>query len=144
MKKFEFWQKWIFVTTLILIVYGLGVAFFSQTAIFNCLLNNQINTVFWGTAQVTEVVLRFQKFIYGVLGAVTAGWGITLAFIAHYPFKKKEIWAWNSLVLGICVWFAIDTGFSIYYNAYSNALINTLLLIVAGLPLMATKKEFKK
>ncbi len=144
MNKFEFWRKWFFAATLIVIVYGLGLAFFGQTAIFNYFLNNQINTAFWGTTQITGNVLRFQRFIYGVLGAVVAGWGVILAFIASYPFKKKEKWAWESLVLGVCVWFIIDTGFSAYYGAHSNALINVLLFIIAGVPLILTRNEFRK
>ena len=144
MNRFLFWQKWFFSITLIIIIYGLGLAFFNQTVIFNYLLNNQVNAAFWGTTKVTEEVLKFQRFIYGVLGATAAGWGIILAFIAHYPFRKKEKWVWNSLVLGICIWFVTDTGFSIYYEAYSNALINTILLIAVGLPLILTKDEFKK
>jgi len=144
MNKFEFWQKWFFVTTLIVIVYGLGLAFFGQTDFFNYLLNNQINTAFWGTTQATEDILKFQRFIYGVLGAVVAGWGIVLAFVASYPFKKEEKWVWISLVLGMCVWYITDTGFSVYYKAYSNALINTLLLIIVGIPLILTRNEFRK
>lgn len=144
MNKFDFWQKWFFITALIIIVFGLNLAFFGQTVIFNYLINNQINNAFWGTTQIPKDALKYQRFIYGVLGAVVAGWGIVLAFIAQYPFKKKEKWVWKSIILGASIWFITDTGFSVYYNAYNNALMNTLLFIIIGLPLILTKNEFRK
>jgi len=144
MNKFNFWQKWFFITALIIIALGLGLSFFGHTILFNSLINNQINIALWGATQIPKDALNYQRFIYGVLGAVVAGWGIILAFIAQEPFKKKEKWAWKSIVLGLSIWFITDTGFSIYYKAYNNALMNTLLFILVGLPLISTKNEFIK
>lgn len=144
MNKFNFWQKWFFITALIIIVLGLGLAFLGQTTIFNCLINNQINNAFYGTPQIPEDAFKYQRFIYGVLGAVVAGWGIVLAFIAQHPFKKKEKWVWKSIILGASFWFITDTGFSVYYKAYNNALMNTLLFIIIVLPLILTRNEFKR
>ena len=68
--------------------------------------------------------------------------GITLAYIARYPFGRKERWAWNGLVFGLLVWFVLDTALSIFYRVYFNAAFNTALLILTGLPLVFTRKEF--
>jgi hypothetical protein len=38
-------------------------------------------------AELPESTLKFQGWIYGVLGAAIAGWGTLIAFWALYPFK---------------------------------------------------------
>lgn len=63
-------------------------------------------------------------------------------FKAHYPFKKKEKWAWNCLVVGLLVWFVLDTSISLNYKVYFNAVFNTALLISAILPAVFTLKYF--
>ena len=144
MKNIHFWVKWLFITCLIVIAYGLGLVFFSQSALFDLLINDRINMTFWGTTRVTPDILTFQSFIYSVLGATAAGWGILLAFMVQYPFRNKEKWAWNAIALAIATWFVLDTGYSVYYQAYINAIINTILLVALGLPLLVTRKEFMK
>lgn len=129
---------------MIVILYGLGLAFFGQSLIYNVLLNNQINRAFWGTTPLTDSVIAYQKFVYGVLGTVVGGWGVILLFITHYPFRRKEKWAWIGLTLSLTFWFFTDTPISLYYGAYSNALMNTLMIVALGLPLYCTRKEFTK
>ncbi|MGB6067906.1 MAG: hypothetical protein WBG50_24125, partial [Desulfomonilaceae bacterium] len=85
---------------------------------------------------------EFQQWVYGVWGATIAGWGAFMAFIAYYPFAQKERWAWNCIVTGLAIWFVLDTTLSIYHRVYFNAAFNTALLILAGLPLAATRKDF--
>ena len=70
------------------------------------------------------------------------GGGGVIAFIAHYPFSKRERWSWNSLVFGLGVWFVLDTSLSIVYKVYFNVAFNTALLILTGLPVLVTRKEF--
>ena len=100
MYSFSFWQKWMFTVAIIVIFFGLALAFLNQTTLFDTLFNNQINPEFWSTSQVDENISAFQGWIYGVLGSTVAGWGILIASIAYYPFKRKEKWAWNSLTVG--------------------------------------------
>ncbi len=87
-------------------------------------------------------ILGFQHWIYGVWGATIAGWGVFLTFISYFPFRNKEKWAWNCLSLGLLVWFVLDTSISLFYSVYFNAAFNTALLILAGLPIFFTRKEF--
>ena len=117
------------------------MALLSGSPLFD-LFNRQIDPAFWGAGAVGDGAKEFQKWIYGVWGATIAGWGIFLAFIAHYPFAKKEKWAWNCLVLGLLVWFILDTLISLNYRVYFNAVFNTGLLILAGLPIVFTRKHF--
>ena len=142
MDKFSFWQKWLFLVSLIITIFGILLALFNQTSIFNFLFNNQINSSFWNTDSNTPEIINFQNWIYGVLGATVAGWGIFMAFIAYYPFQKREKWSWNCLVCGMIVWFILDTSISIIFKVFFNACFNSLVLILVILPLIFTRKDF--
>ena len=133
------------------------MAFFNRTAPFIALFDEQINPVFWenpyGTTGfdltptfIFEPVLcdidPFLGFIYGVLGATMAGWGVVLAFVIHHPFRNKERWAWNALALAFSLWYLADTAISLSFGVIFNALFNTVIFIAAMIPLFFTRKEF--
>jgi hypothetical protein len=141
MQKFSFWQRWLFVVGLGIAAFGILMAFLSGTPLFD-LFNRQIDPAFWPTGSSLGSIRPFQQWLYGIWGATIAGWGVFVTFIAHYPFRNKEKWAWNCLVLGLLVWFVLDTGLSIFHRVYFNVAFNTMLLILAGLPAIFTRKEF--
>ncbi len=141
MANFSFWQRWLFIVSIAISVFGVIMAFLSGTSLFD-LFNRQIDPAFWGTNPVDDAARQFQHWIYGVWGATIAGWGIVMAYVAHHPFKKKERWSWNSLVIGLLIWFVLDTSLSVFYKVYFNAAFNTTLLALVGLPVMFTRKEF--
>lgn len=140
---FSFWQKFLFVVSLIIIAFGISLALLNGTFIFKLLID-QINNAFWSADNITNEISRFQQWIYGAWGATVAGWGIILAFIVYYPFKKKETWSWTCIFVGIMVWFVIDTLISLYYQVYFNAIFNIILFISVVLPLIFTRKSFKE
>jgi len=142
MDRFSFWQRWLLVVSWVVVAFGLLLALFNQTPVFDFLFNKQINPVFWGAAPLAVQTITFQRWIYGVLGATVAGWGLTMSFIAHYPFGSKERWAWNCLATGMLVWFITDTSLSLYFKVVFNALFNVLLLVAVFLPLIFTKRHF--
>lgn len=139
--RFDFWQKWLFVVSIVIVLFGTFMAFFNQTPLFS-VFNEQIDPVFWEGSRVPEDAARFQGWAYGVWGATVAGWGIFIAFLIHFPFKRREPWAWNSLVTGLGFWYLLDTGISLYYGVVFNAVFNSLLLVAVALPLAFTRKNF--
>jgi hypothetical protein len=141
MSNFPFWQRWLFVVGIGIACFGILMAVLSGTPLFD-LFSRQINPAFWGREESLGTILRFQHWIYGVWGATISGWGVFLAFIARYPFRNKEKWAWNCLAIGLLVWYVLDTSLSIFYKVYFNAAFNTALLILAGLPVVFTRKAF--
>jgi hypothetical protein len=142
MGHFSFWQKWLFVTGLLLALFGVTFALFGGTPLFE-IFDTQINPVFWGSVEIPDLAAgEFQRWIYGVLGATIAGWGVFLAFIAHYPFKNREPWAWNCILTGIIVWYVLDTGISLYFRVYFNAVFNAVLLALVVIPLGFSRKHF--
>ena len=139
--NFSFWQRWLLVVGVVISVLGIMIVLLSGTALFD-MFNRQINPVFWGPNTVEDNAKGFQQWIYGVLGATMAGWGVFMTFITHYSFRNKEKWAWNCMFVGMLVWFVLDTSISIFHKVYFNAVFNTGLLIIAMLPVVLTRKYF--
>ncbi len=140
MVRFAFWQKWLFILGLLITVFGAGLSLLGGTPFQGP--NSPIDTVFWGIERTANSVVDFQQWIYGVLGATMAGWGVFTAFIAFYPFKKRERWAWNCLIAGLLLWYVLDTAVSLNFKVYFNAVFNTVLMALGLLPLAFTREEF--
>ena len=71
-----------------------------------------------------------------------AGWGVCIAFIAAVPFKRKERWAWNCLVIAVSLWFVIDTFLSWRFGALFNVVFNVLVFLAAMAPLLFSRMCF--
>lgn len=142
MSSFGFWQKWLVGFGLYVVAFGLSFAVFGQSRLMDIVFNNQIDPAFWGVAEPTATAREFQAFVYGVLGATMAGWGVFIAFIAHYAFKAKEPWAWNCIATGMIVWFVVDQFVSLRYGVGFNVALNTAFLLFVTLPLVFTRRSF--
>ena len=142
MDSFNFWHKWLLVCSIILVVFGLVMAFFNQTPLFDLLFNERVNPSFWGNKQLDGTITHFQGWAYGVLGATVAGWGVMVFFNIQYPFKNRQRWAWTASALSITVWYIVDTWISLAFGVYFNALFNTMILLLFALPLIFTRKQF--
>lgn len=81
-------------------------------------------------------------FAHGILGAVMAGWMITIVALARGPFMAGERYAWNAIAGPLAGWYAIDTGFSLAHGVWGNVLLNTALAVLFGLPLIRSRRLF--
>jgi len=133
---------WLFCVGLYLCVFGLVLAFFSNSSLIDVVFNNHIDPVFWGSDTVPENALHFRGWIYGVLGSTIAGWGVFIAFLAGNAFKRKEKWARNCIFWGILIWFVPDTILSAYHGIGFNVGFNIVLLLLFMFPLICTRKHF--
>jgi len=141
MTRFLFWQRWLAAVGLILVLFGLVLAFWGQGWLMGLALNSRIDPVFW-PGGLPEEARRFQGFIYGVLGGTISGWGVMIVFLAARPFRERQRWARNCLALGIGLWYLVDTSLSAHYRVFFNVGFNTLLLALVMVPLAATRREF--
>jgi hypothetical protein len=141
MNRFSFWQNWLFFLSLGITAFGIFMALFNQSPLFD-LFNQQINLSFSGSAPLPEGVTSLQNWLYGVWGATITGWGIFLSFVAYFPFRQGEKWAWNCLVAGLGLWFVLDTGVSWRYGVSFNVIFNIVVAFATGLPLVFTRKAF--
>jgi hypothetical protein len=142
MKGFDFWQKWLLGLGLVMVCFGLALAFLSGTVVFS-ILDQQINPVFWKGVLPPEFTF-FQRWVYAVLGATMAGWGVCVAFMAHFPFRRRERWIWNALAWAIGVWFCVDTAYSLLFRVYFNAVFNIIIFLAALAPLTFTRRHFRR
>jgi hypothetical protein len=141
MRWFLFWQRWLLIASLLVAAFGLALALAGRTPLF-ALFNSRIDPLFWGPGPLPPGSERFVRWVYGAWGATVAGWGLLLAYVAQHAFKQRQPWAWNALALGLAVWYALDTYFSLQQGVAINALLNTVLLAVLGLPLALTRRSF--
>lgn len=140
--SFLFWQRWLLILSLVIIAFGFGMALLNNTPLFD-LLNRQVDPVFWKAQPLPAQALAFRGWIYGLLGATMAGWGVFIAFLAQNAFRRRERWAWNCILLGILAWYIPDSGISLAYGVVFNAIFNTVLLALVALPLVFTRKDFE-
>jgi hypothetical protein len=142
MASAKFWDRWLLFVGWLLVVFGLLLGFLNQTQLFDVAFNRQINLVFWPDEVPAESIESFQAWIYGVLGFTVSGWGVFIVFLARYPFRKRERWARDCVIVGITLWYITDTSISLYFGVTFNAVFNTVLAGLVYAPLVATRGEF--
>jgi hypothetical protein len=141
-RQFAFWQRWLVAVSAIVVIFGLFMAFFNRTPLFD-LFNQGVDPAFWGTGAPPVEAQRFQRWAYGVLGATMAGWGVFFLFLTHQAFRRGERWAWNTILAGVLLWFVVDEFISVTSGVYFNAAFNLVFLVLIGLPLIFTRRHFE-
>lgn len=80
---------------------------------------------------------RAMRFGVGLMGAVTIGWGLTIAFLLPV-ISAAGARGWRALTLALIIWYVIDGIISITTGFGVNAVSNTALAIAYFIPLMAS------
>jgi hypothetical protein len=137
MTNIRLWRYWLLVVSIFIIVFGTVMALFNSTIVF-MFFNAQINPVFWGGSSVPAPAQAFQAWVYGAWGATVMGWGVSMFFIAYYPFREPERWTWNTVFFSVIFWYILDTGISWIFGVFINVLLNTTILILVLIPLVFT------
>jgi hypothetical protein len=137
--RFTFWQTWLVMVGIVITCFGILLVLLPEIPLFD----RQVNPVFWGGVEAPSPARNFQAWVYDVLGATVAGWGLLVVFIARHSFRRRERWAWNGLAGTLILWYILDTTASLYHGVIFNALFNTGLLLLAGLPLLFTHSQFQ-
>jgi hypothetical protein len=143
--RFHFWQQWLFYSSLLFALFGLVLAFYGNNPLFEP-YHRMLASIFFQQQSLPEDTRLLYTFVMGPMGATIAVTYLLLAYIAHYPFRRKEKWARNAIVVAFSVWFITDTIVSMHYGVYFQALVLHLLISVPqkALPLIFTWKEFEK
>ena len=140
MSYFRIWRYWLLGVSVFITAFGLFMALLNHTILFS-LFNTQINPTFWGSTPVPAPAQAFQAWIYGAWGATVMGWGITMIFIAYYPYGQQERWAWKAVLVSVLSWYIIDTTISWLFAVIINVIFNTTILILVIIPLLFTLQE---
>ncbi len=137
---FEFFRLWLLAVSCAMVAAGAAMAVTSGTPLFAA-LNRLIDPAFWAAAPDPQT-RRFQAWLYGIMGAVMAGWGLSIAIVVANAFASHQAWAWWSVTAGVLLWFPLDTGRSLLQRVYANAIVNVALLAVLAIPLIGTFGDF--
>ncbi len=129
----KFWQVWLNIWSLGVILFGLVLAGagFAATDAIAVILHD-----FMGPAPFAPTPSL--RFGFGLMGAVTMGWGGTLlvTFKAlHLLDRPRATPLWRVLVGVVLAWFAIDSTISITNGFWMNAVSNMLLTILFLIPI---------
>ncbi len=144
-RRFHFWQQWLFYSSLLFAAAGLVLALLGNNPLFRP-YHRMLAEIFFHQNVFPEETHRLYTFVMGPMGATIAGSYILLAYIARYPFKRKEKWAREAIIAAFAVWFITDAIVSFYYGVLFQVLVLHLLISVPqkALPLIFTWKEFEK
>lgn len=80
--------------------------------------------------------LEYLRLVYGIIGAVIAGWMALTMVIVRGPLRDERPWAWRAVALSITVWFVLDTGLSLVTGWISHAMFNVAFTVAIGVPLV--------
>jgi len=126
------------------IVVGLLVAFAGNSLFFE-LHNAGTERVFFPEDGFNSQILQLKNWLFGIIGGTIVGFHVLMVFISENAFKQRQLWAYKAMWAGLLSWFVIDSGLSFYYGALHNiVIINLVALILIGLPLVMTWKEFSR
>jgi hypothetical protein len=137
MSYYRIWRYWLLGVSVFIIVFGSIMSLLNTTIVF-AFFNAQINPVFWGPTPVPSPAQAFQAWVYGAWGATVMGWGITMLFIAWFPFAQRELWAWYCVLVSVVFWYLLDTGISFWFGVMINVVLNTTILVLVIIPLVFT------
>ncbi|WP_291857394.1 hypothetical protein [Marinilabilia sp.] len=142
MKSFIFWQRWLFYSSVLFALFGIAFAVYGSNPLF-LPYNNALAQIFGFGKSMPESIEPFRAFIWGPIGATIACAYILLAFIAWYPFHRKERWARNAIIAAFGVWVILDSVVCIKYGVYFQLyLVNGFSISIKALPLIFTWKQF--
>jgi len=143
MRSFIFWQRWLFYSSLFFAMFGIVLAVNGNNPLFRPYYE-AISHVFWLSENMPFEIKAFNAFILGPLGGTIACSYILLAFIAWFPFRRKEPWARNAIIVAFGTWLILDSAVCFFYGIYFQIyIINAISLLQKALPIIFTWKEFK-
>lgn len=132
----RFWWFWLLSAVSWVILFGLALVFFpaQMERFFNWML----------FASQTAVPIQeppavdYLRFVYGVLGAVMVGWGVSMVWVLIGPYGRGERAGWLALATPLAIWYVIDSSLSVTQGFWQNAVLNSLFAALFALPLAAT------
>ena len=140
---FLFWQRWLFYSSLLFAFFGVAFALYGNNLLF-IPYNKMLAEIFFHIPQFPSEAERFRAFIYGPLGGTIACCYILLAFIARYPFKDKQRWSRNAIIVAFSIWVIIDSSICVYFGVYPQIyLINAFSITIKALPIIFTWRDFR-
>lgn len=87
----------------------------------------------------TAEVRDYLRLPYMVLGAVMAGWTLSMIQLVRGPLREGSSWAFANLVRSLALWFVLDTGMSFVLGHPTHALFNIPFAVALAVPLLSLR-----
>jgi hypothetical protein len=132
----KFWERWLTAVGAVFAIFGVVMAVAGGSALFRSVFGPLIDPVFWEKGPSPEA-RAFQAWVYGTWGGTTAGFGLLIAVVAKAVLipgqRRRRLGVWWAVTL----WFVVDTGASVAFGVWGNALaINLPAYVALTVPLM--------
>lgn len=127
-----FWIRWLEAVLYLVLIYAGLLVFAGSVA-------GSLFSVFgFGPSEAIDnkEVNEYLKLPYMVLGAVLAGWTLTLLQLARRPLRDGAPWVVPLMVRSLAFWFVLDTGMSLVLGYPTHALFNLSFGIALAVPLV--------
>lgn len=134
-----------------MLLVAIGTATFGLVfVLFPGLTSAGFNLMIYGTtappADFSAEAQRYNNLVYAVLGAVMAGWGALMAMILAGPAKRdfQRGWkaeSWRMITVSLLIWAIADTSYSLLSGYWPNAALNSVFIILFGIPLAASIRD---
>lgn len=133
----SFWIAWLQVVLGLLFGYALVLVFAGSVAGW------LFSTLGFGPPPSVDSdgVRDYLKLPFMVLGAVMAGWALTMIQIVRGPLRDGSDWVLGVLVRSLALWFVLDTGMSVVLGFPAHALFNVPFALALGIPLWKLKSR---
>ena len=126
------WIRWLEVALVIVLAYAVMLVVAGTVA------GSLFSLLGFGPSDAidTEDVHDYLRLPYLVLGAVLAGWSLTMLQLVRGPLRDDASWVVPILLRSLALWFILDTGMSLALGFPTHAAFNIPFAIALAVPLL--------
>lgn len=141
-RAIAFWSRWLLVVMVGTMIFGLFMLLAPQAT------RHALGLFYFADAgrldRLGPEAVAYIDFLHGILGAVTFGWGMALAWVVRSLFARGDRTGWRILAASTVAWFVPDVGVSLHAGLWQNALADVAFALLIALPLAATYGAFRR
>jgi hypothetical protein len=78
----------------------------------------------------------YKAWSNGLYGSTFIGFSVLLFFVGRYAFQNNNKQLMKALLYGIMSWLIVEASFSFYYGIYINVVVDIVLSLALGFPLV--------
>lgn len=139
--EFRHAQKWAMAAAVLLVELGLFFAAMAALPSLRLWTLELASLLWWPAATPRFEDSPILACLIGIMGAVFAGWGVTL-FLAVRNAENPSIQSvLDALMIGLIVWFILDSALSAYTGAVWNIAINVATLAIFLVPMQVMRRN---
>ncbi len=131
------WIRWLEVVLGVILAYSLLLVVAGSVAgsLFSALGFGPPDTI------ETDEVRSYLRLPYMVLGAVLAGWALTMLQLVRGPMREGATWAVPLIGRSFALWFVLDTGMSLVLGYPTHAMFNLSFGLALSIPLVKLRSS---